>query len=943
MAARLRASRTPVHSSDETRDSLDSVLRALAGSPEISVQPDTLPVGQRVGGRYEIERMVGRGGLGVVFLARDLELGRAVALKLHQRFRGPSGLARLEAEARSMAALHHPNLAEVYGVVRDHDHLFVVMEYVAGGDVRKWSRAADRTEAEILDIFIGGGRGLAAAHRAGIVHGDFKPDNLLVGADKRARVIDFGLGLRGSSQRAGGSDQLGETTSGETSWVGTRGYMAPEQSRGELEPACDQFALCVSLFETLFGARPKADASGPELVERARTVRPTMHRLDALCGVLARGLRSRGGDRWPDMDALTSALASSRRSRGRRAWPLAGTALLSLAMGGAALASGAPEAPGCADQARQALEQDRLERVPPARQRVQQHPAGSTLWPAFDEHTSAWAESWTSEVEATCAAQASALKADQLRCLEGQRLAFGAQLDMLANASREIVAEAPRIAAALRAPPDCRSPDSTAPHPRDPQLGRSVEGARARLAELDAMLRSARPADLSAASRALWAEASELDFQPLMPEVMRGTALAEIAVGESVQGLGKLEDAYYAAREHDRDPLAFKIALDLAGEIDASTAPSSAWLEHARALLGPHPRAGDLHVFDHTCAYVQMRRGNLDEADRLLENVCAASESDQGTRRRILSATLGRAEIALRTGRFDDAKARTDEAQALARAMDGEFSRAYAEVLDLRAWASTERGAFKTARQDALHALEISEALFGDAHPLTLRMLGGLAIIEGALGDSESALGRTRRILAGHQARHGPQHRLVALAHLNLGVDLQRLKRLDEAEEHQREALRQYTSGIGSPLDAALVQLNLAALYGDRREGDDAERGLLLARRALQTRTLELGEDHLDTVRARINEGYLLRLNAQTPQALETLGRALEVLERTAADHPLAVNLRLELSHSALAAGDPSAAVLHARAGIEALADRPDAPRDELDAALAEALAASSN
>src|SRR5262249_48639064 len=160
--------------------------------------PEPEPERGTVFGRYVVLERIGRGGMGVVYAAYDPDLERRIALKLIRTDvgRDPDTLrARLLAEAQAMARLAEPNVLTVHDVGAVGGHVFIAMELVDGATLSGWLRAAPRGRREILAAFVAAGRGLAAAHEAGLVHRDFKPDNVLVGKDGRVRVTDFGLAL----------------------------------------------------------------------------------------------------------------------------------------------------------------------------------------------------------------------------------------------------------------------------------------------------------------------------------------------------------------------------------------------------------------------------------------------------------------------------------------------------------------------------------------------------------------------------------------------------------------------------------------------------------------------------------------------------------------------------------------------------------------------------
>jgi serine/threonine protein kinase len=279
--------------------------------------------------RYLIVDELGAGGMGVVYRAYDPDLGRLIALKLVRAGASSRATVRLVREARAIARLAHPNVVNVHDVGElDAGQVFIAMELVEGQRLRDWL-SAPRLLREIVDVFLQAARGLDAAHEAGLVHRDFKPDNVLVGADGRVRVVDFGLArewrdeesdeesdddldeaptavlAEGTRTRDAG-DSTGDLARSITptgAAVGTPRYMAPEQHQGkDCDARADQFAWAVAFYEALAhqrpfqGAgkdlrrhvvagklRPVPDAAGvpawlARLVERALAADPGAHR-----------------------------------------------------------------------------------------------------------------------------------------------------------------------------------------------------------------------------------------------------------------------------------------------------------------------------------------------------------------------------------------------------------------------------------------------------------------------------------------------------------------------------------------------------------------------------------------------------------------------------------------------------------------------------------------
>ncbi len=288
-------------------------------------------------GRYVIVERVGTGAMGVVYGAYDPQLDRKIALKLIKPGQGvkDTARARLLREAKAIARLQHPNVVAVHDVGLIDDQVFLAMEFVAGGTIKSWVAETPRSWREILDVFIAAGRGLAAAHAAGLVHRDFKPDNVLLDKEHRPRVVDFGI----ARQSGGGDDDLaGDTGDSEAdgtatlrdssgkhalatltktgTWVGTPAYMAPEQFLGERgDEKSDQFSFCVALYEALYGERPFA---GDDML--SISVNVTTEQLRPLPKdrgvpawirrVILRGLKVEPAARWDSMAALIAALSS---------------------------------------------------------------------------------------------------------------------------------------------------------------------------------------------------------------------------------------------------------------------------------------------------------------------------------------------------------------------------------------------------------------------------------------------------------------------------------------------------------------------------------------------------------------------------------------------------------------------------------------------------------
>lgn len=268
-------------------------------------------------GRYRLVDVLGRGGFGVVYEAHDAELHRAVAIKALLAASDPVQAEALRHEARALAVCSHPNVVQIYDVVVAGGRVWLVMELVRGETLRDWQRAVVRPAAEILDRYLAAAQGLSAIHDAGLVHADFKPDNVLVSEDGRVRVSDFGLA------RAAVAASMGI--------AGTPRYMAPEQKAGAaIDARADQYAWCISLLEALGGAAPGE-----------RPIREVPPRVRA---VLLRGRASEPSARWPCMRSLAAALRNARRTGAGR-WVAASSIGVLATMLGVGIALDEPSEP----------------------------------------------------------------------------------------------------------------------------------------------------------------------------------------------------------------------------------------------------------------------------------------------------------------------------------------------------------------------------------------------------------------------------------------------------------------------------------------------------------------------------------------------------------------------------------------------------------------------
>ncbi len=356
---------------------------------ETSSDADTAPGSEQCGvvhrlergtsvGRYVVIDFVDAGGMGAIYQAFDPELNRPVALKIlsvnkqksQDSIEADRAKSRMIREAQALAQLTHPNVVTVYDVGEYEDSIFIAMEFVEGRDLTVWRHETHPTYKQMLAKLIDAGRGLSAAHQAGIVHRDFKPGNVIVGNDGRVRVLDFGLAraadlnTESSKKRQAPKEALETTSALEPSLtesssdlltssltlagsvLGTPHYMAPEQMDGKsVDERSDQFSFCVTLYESLYGKRP---FSGHNVLQIFRSIqsadlrRPPGSKVPKwLDELILRGLSFDNEDRFASMDDLLDALQNDPAvlrkellDRRKRMFTVIGSISLSLLIAG---------------------------------------------------------------------------------------------------------------------------------------------------------------------------------------------------------------------------------------------------------------------------------------------------------------------------------------------------------------------------------------------------------------------------------------------------------------------------------------------------------------------------------------------------------------------------------------------------------------------------------
>jgi len=689
------------------------------GEPE---EPSAAP-GEIIAERYEIGPTIGVGAMGIVAAATDRRLGREVAIKLIRprgREAAERSTQRLVAESRAMARLRHPNVVAVFDAGPHEGGAYVAMEYVRGQTLRGWL-ATPRPYPQVLAAFVQAGRGLEAAHREGLVHRDFKPDNVLVDEDGRVQVTDFGLcrveaepepeaGASGLDAPAGADDEptveggltLAASLTETGGLVGTPAYMAPEQHDGrDVDARADVYAFCVALWEGLTGQRPFSGTTLGQL--RAAKLRgPGPMPSDAglprwLQRAVCRGLHPDPTQRPASMSELLRALAVPKGRR-RRWWIAAFAGTVGLGVG--ALAFG-PLGRATADPA---CEDDPMRRTWTVATRFAVEMRLGDAAAATRLRLSDYARDWSAAWADTCGEDAGGelVVAERRACLVGQLRRFNRSLEGFIDESLDVRA----LVASLPAVTACEEGRVAmgAALPAEPATRSAVIDLRDRIGRAQLRQSLGEYAEVGPEIEAIVAEARELDFAPLLAEalVMRGE---QASIMREPDARAQLRDAIAVATAAGNDALA----------IDA-------WITVARESAAAH---GD---FDSALAEIRLARAVLDANPGLPG--AASLRARLSYERGVLLLEAGdyaSAEVSLGSARqgltLDDIELATDIDEALALIYQS------------------------TARLDAadqLHrkVLEDRQAMFGDTDPLLVMTRLNLAAVAAQRGLYLDALGQ---------------------------------------------------------------------------------------------------------------------------------------------------------------------------------------------------------
>jgi tetratricopeptide (TPR) repeat protein len=837
-------------------------------------------------GRYVILQKLGAGGMGVVYAAYDPELDRKVAIKL--LLPGGSGASasigrsRLVREAQAMAKLDHPNVVTVHDVGQHDGAVYMAMEFVDGGTLGAWLERSPRSWPEILETMTLAGKGLEAAHAAGLVHRDFKPENVMVGSDGRVRVMDFGLVRadesttsdaspsgaevpRGDGRTTVGGSALDSKLTLDGGIMGTPAYMAPEQFAGdETDARSDQFSFSVALWEALHGERPFAGESIAALsfaLAEGRIRDPKRSGVPRwLTAATQRGLARDPGARYPNMRAMLAALQSGHR---KTVWKRVG-------IGSAVLL-------GLAGAGYGAFEYDTRERVAgceakaasrdstwndAARSRVREALEGNAVpyaKPTADK-TIAWldrqaddlasarveicmnstvTQSWTEEISE----QGS-------WCLTEREMEFETLIGLFEDADITLLNSSIRAAAKLKPVDRCTDPRHLATLPTPPEASRG-----AYLGHYEALARAGH----------------------------------QLVVGRHEEATEATEGVLAAPEVAEWPPL------------------------HARAKF--------------SLASSWEKRGEYEKAEDYLEE--AYFEAAHAGAREIAesSAAMLSYVVGYRQARHDEGLRWAAHGELQARLADADGGLRRANRLNNVGAIHNSRGDYERGR--ALHeeALAIRESVLGPEHPNVALSLVNMASAHARAGDLDEARRVSERSVVITEAALGPEHPDLGRALINLAGTHFVAGRFDEAEPLFERALKITEGALGPDHPAVATSLNnLAAVHDAKGELDRAKP---LFERALAIREAALDPGHPNLATSMGNLGLIHIHEGEFAKAKGLLERALVIKEASlGADHPSLVHTLTNLSRAEFELGEPGPALEHAERSL-AICEANDANEEQ--------------
>lgn len=835
-------------------------------------------------GRYVVLQRIGRGGSGVVYSGFDPELRRSVAIKMLRADDGGTSIRGMLQEAQAIARLSHPNVVTAYDVgeispghPQFRPGVFIVMEYVEGETLGAWAQREPRSWREIVETIVSVGRGLHAAHAAGLVHRDVKPGNVLVGTDGRPRLLDFGLACAPSEAAVDPSD-VG---------LGTPATMAPEQHLGgPADPRTDLYGLCAALHMALHGCSPFEAADMAGLLRAKQTERPRRHRADVprwLSEIIARGLAPEPAARFSDVDELVRAL--HRGLRRRQVWTIAATGAAVVV--GVAAASWAWRTPStldaCLVHGEQRIAEVWGEDARAAARAGFLEAGGAEARPVFDAvvgRVDALLGRWRDERDDMCTTAAqrdtdASPGREDFACLDGVLAEIEELRWLLEDADDEVVRGASRAVTQLTEPREC------------PRL--ATEPPRS--GPLDGLLRRARLHDAAGKLESAAALASEaLDQATLLADIgaqaRAWTILCRTAIDRGLveEQRHACDQAVVVAERAGNDELAAAGLLRWV-RLAHGAGESRRWLEIAGARAQRlHTRAPWLRIeLLDMQALVAKAEDRLEDALLSAEAALREGEKLYGADDSALVSSLDSAgRLQLQLGAFEAAAATYNRALTITQRAWGPRHPDVGGLLTNLGGVELARGRPATALVLVEQALAVKTENFGTDSPrlvTTLLRIARAAVAQGDLPRAEDAVGHALAIgqRAGDPARLA-QSEVVAA-------------RVDVAASRWVPALASLSAAQSrfvavDPEHEGLAELELlrGQCFVALGDGDDARGAFVEALTRLES---IYGTDAGDLIEPLVEIAAWDQRHGRTGEAVAGLLRAQEIAQSVEGDLPV--------------------------------------------------------
>ncbi|HLT35324.1 MAG TPA: serine/threonine-protein kinase [Enhygromyxa sp.] len=926
------------------------------GDDRVPSRPrDAMP--ERIG-RYLVLAKLGQGAMGVVYSAYDPDLDRKLALKLlHDEEQRGDRTIRLLREAQALARVSHPNVIQVYDVGTFEERVYIAMEYVDGVSLASWRAADRRTPAQILAVFAKAGRGLAAAHEKGLVHRDFKPDNVLVARDGRVVVLDFGIAhavgtaepleqdddairrrIVEHSMTHGPVPTLGGSLTGTSraldtevtragALIGTPAYMAPEQLEGRsTDERTDQFSFCIALWEALHDERPFPGESPLALWQAMRDgairqpttagIRSTVQR------ALIRGLELAPERRFPNMAALLAALEHDPAVvRRRLAIGLAAVAALGLTIWSVATRPGPESVCAAAEQRfdsswnrerRSAIEQAFTDSGSPLADQ-----SLPTVLDGLDRYADQWQAMYVDACQATHVRgeQSEELLDRRMACLEERRLGFDALVDVLLEPDAIVVENAATAVAKLRPIDTCanhRALTARVAPPEDPALAERVEAIGRELSLARARRDAGDHQRAMTIAREAESRAATTVYAPIQAAALIEVGLTLNETGDYAGAEGKLREGFYQALASGDEQACVEAStalVQVTGDHQRNFDGGSNWARIADALLDrrsdQRSRARvELEIF---LGILHWRQGELErarvelEAALTLAQALAEPQLEARVRNALGSTLWG-------LGKPDEAAAQFEiHLDTLARELGDQHPK-LGPALNNLASAHYSLGRLDLAEAELTRALRIYETSYGDEHPSVANSLNNLAVITTKLGKLEQARDLQLRVIGIYERTVGPEHPELANVWSNLGRTLRMLEDFEDAAEYYRRAYERRVAALGTEHTDTMTSLGGLALtqldLGQREQGFANYEIVLATQRRL------LGDDHPDVAEVELQVGGAMVEHGRAREGEAMLRKALATRERVLApDHPDIAESLAALAHALVERGANDEAV----------------------------------